>query len=272
MASRFARLKAFLGDMRAEPGESRSILRTVPALLRGNEFARRWRSVPPDVGSAATPANALRTFFEGRRNGRGVWKWEHYFDIYDRHLSRFVGTDAHLLEIGVHGGGSLDMWLEYLGARATIHGVDILPTCTAYARDRVHIAIGDQADRRFWERFRGETPQLDVVIDDGGHTPEQQIVSLEELLPHLRPGGVYLCEDVHGVHHDFAAYASGLAARLHGADWCAGDALSVVPSAVQCDIQSVHIYPFVVVIERTKAPVERFTAPQHGTEWPPLTD
>ena len=37
-----------------------------------------------------------------------------------------------------------------------------------------------------------------------GHTPEQQIVTLEEMLPHLRPGGVYLCEDVHGIHHDFA--------------------------------------------------------------------
>ena len=54
----------------------------------------------------------------------------------------------------------------------------------------IKVFIGDQADRKFWSQFRREVPILDLVIDDGGHEPEQQIVSLEELLPHLRPGGV----------------------------------------------------------------------------------
>ena len=36
---------------------------------------------------------------------------------------------------------------------------------------------------------------VDIVIDDGGHTMNQQIVSFEELFPIVSSDGVYLCED-----------------------------------------------------------------------------
>ena len=36
-----------------------------------------------------------------------------------------------------------------------------------------------------------------ILIDDGGHTMEQQIVTFEELYDHINDGGIYLCEDVH---------------------------------------------------------------------------
>ena len=38
---------------------------------------------------------------------------------------------------------------------------------------------------------------IHVLIDDGGHTMEQQQVSLGFLLKHVRPGGYYVIEDVH---------------------------------------------------------------------------
>jgi hypothetical protein len=57
-----------------------------------------------------------------------------------------------------------------------------------------------------------------MVVDDGGHQPEQQTVSLNELLPHLRPGGVYFCEDIHGSpDNPFASYVYNLA---HGLNDC----------------------------------------------------
>ena len=58
------------------------------------------------------------------------------------------------------------------------------------ADERTKIFIGDQADRSFWAEVRQTAPLIDIVIDDGGHLPEQQLVTLEELLPHVRPGGV----------------------------------------------------------------------------------
>ena len=47
--------------------------------------------------------------------GRQIHKWHHYFEIYDRHLARFRGSDVHVLEFGVAQGGSMQMWKEYFG-------------------------------------------------------------------------------------------------------------------------------------------------------------
>jgi hypothetical protein len=64
-------------------------------------------------------------------------------------------------------------------------------------------------------RISRRVPTLDIVIDDGGHEPEQQIASLEELLPFLQPGGAYFCEDVHGMYNEFASYVHGLGHKLN---------------------------------------------------------
>jgi hypothetical protein len=200
-----------------------------------------------------------------------VWKWEHYLDIYHRHLQKFVGRDVTLLEVGVYSGGSLDMWKAYFGARCNVIGVDIEERCRAYEDADTRIFIGDQADRALWARVKHAVPALDIVIDDGGHDPAQQIVTLEELLPHLRPGGVYICEDVHGVHQRFAAYVAGLATQLNATIDVRGDVLAASPTPFQQAVRSVHHYPFVVVIERTDRTVA-FVAPKRGSDWQPFYD
>ena len=142
--------------------------------------------IATDEPTPHTNSNALREFFDSRKQGQGIWKWNHYFDIYDRHFRRFRGQEVHVLEIGVYSGGSLEMWREYFGPKARIFGVDIEPDCRVYESDNIKIFIGDQADRLFWRDFRQQVTTLDIVIDDGGHLAEQQIVSVEELLPFLR--------------------------------------------------------------------------------------
>ena len=78
------------------------------------------------------PANHFRVFAEQRTTGRGLWKWDHYFDIYNRHFARFRNTAATHIEIGVYSGGSLEMWRDYFGPTATIIGVDIQASVRAY--------------------------------------------------------------------------------------------------------------------------------------------
>ena len=87
------------------------------------------------------------------------------------------------------------MWRDFFGDRCQIYGVDIEPACRQYENTHTRVFIGDQADREFWHQLRRDVPRLDIVIDDGGHRAEQQVVTLEETLPYLSPGGVYLCED-----------------------------------------------------------------------------
>jgi len=140
--------------------------------------------------------NDLERYFS-QNTGRVIDKWQHYFEVYDRHFSRFRGTAVHMMEIGVYQGGSLQMWKDYFGPKATIYGVDVDPRCKDFEEDRIKILIGDQEDRRFLRSIKESVPQLDILLDDGGHTMKQQIHTFEELFGHIDPQGVYLCEDMH---------------------------------------------------------------------------
>lgn len=138
----------------------------------------------------------LYDYFENNP-GRLIHKWLHYFGIYERHLGAFRGRPIRLIEFGVFHGGSLQMWKHFLGPQAQIIGVDIDPRCAALAEPGIEIVIGDQEDRQMHARLREKYGEFDVVIDDGGHKMRQQIVTFEELYPALKPGGIYLAEDLH---------------------------------------------------------------------------
>ena len=129
--------------------------------------------------------------------GKLIHKWNHYFEIYDRHFARFRGTDVHVVEFGVFHGGSLQMWKQYFGPKARIFGVDINPHCKKLGGEQIEIFIGDQEDRSFLKSLAKQIPRIDILIDDGGHTMPQQINTFEELFPHVDEKGVYLCEDLH---------------------------------------------------------------------------
>lgn len=138
----------------------------------------------------------LHELFKRRNDGR-CDKWHHYFDIYERHLAQFRGQAVNYLEIGVQAGGSLLLMRDWLGPAAKISGVDIDPACKRIESEGFSIHIGDQADKGFIQAVAQSTGPLDVVLDDGGHTAQQMIVSFFGLWPHLNPGGVYIVEDMH---------------------------------------------------------------------------
>jgi hypothetical protein len=235
--------------------------------LRGYRFARRLPPANAGAAADAPPKGVLERYFDAHTEGPGIWKWRHYFDIYERHLARFVGRDVHVVEVGIYSGGSLPMWREYFGAGCRLYGVDIEPVCRAYEDDAVRVFIGDQGDPEFWAGFRHAVPTVDILIDDGGHSAALQIATLEAMLPHIRRGGVYLCEDVHGAFHPFHAFVDGLARPLHaiGAPEAPGP-----PNALHQHVASVHRYPLVTVIEKPPGPVRAFEAPKRGTEWQPF--
>jgi hypothetical protein len=214
--------------------------------------------------------NPLWTYFGNNRTGPGIWKWEHYFAVYHRHFAKFIDTPVTVLEIGIYSGGSLGMWRSYFGDQCHVIGIDIKDACRVYESDFTSIYIGDQADRGFWKTLRSQIKEVDIVIDDGGHTPQQQRVTLEEVLPWLNSGGVYVCEDIHGIDNPFAFYASRLAEHLNFQRKASGPILECKASDFQSAIQSVSFYPFCLVIEKTEQEVRRYAAPKHGTEWQPF--
>ncbi len=251
---------------------ARLLAQSAPMTVRGYRFGSDVRpiDVPASPGASPDGTNALRNYFEEHREGPGIYKARHYFDLYARHLAEFVGREVVVVEVGVYSGGSLGMWASYFGEKATVHGVDIQEACRIYEADRVHIHVGDQADRAFWKRFKDEVPFIDVLIDDGGHHPNEMRVTFEELFPILRPGGVYICEDIIN-GNEFLAYLGGLSEHLmtYKSTPLAEPGVASSASSLQRAARAIHFYPFVAVVERTLGPDVEFQFPKHGSEWQP---
>jgi hypothetical protein len=139
--------------------------------------------------------NDLEKYFYSNQ-GRLIHKWLHYFEIYDNHFKRFRGKEVVIVEIGVFHGGSLQMWKHYFGDKAKIYGIDINPRVKELEEENIKILIGSQSDRNFLREVKDKLPPIDILIDDGGHKMNQQIVSFQELYPKIKPDGIYLCEDL----------------------------------------------------------------------------
>jgi len=139
----------------------------------------------------------LVKYFNENQNKNSITKWVHYFDIYERHFNAFINKNVKVLEIGVWQGGSLKMWKEYFGKEAQIIGVDTNPKCKMLEEEQIKIYIGDQANIDFLDNIIKEEGPFDIIIDDGGHFPYQQITSFNKLFFNLKDGGIYLCEDLH---------------------------------------------------------------------------
>lgn len=128
--------------------------------------------------------------------GRQIHKWHHYFEIYDRHFSRFRNTNVVVVEFGVSHGGSLQMWKNYFGKDCQIIGVDINPKCKEVEEDQIQVFIGSQNDRQFLKLLSKKIPRIDILIDDGSHMVSHQIGVFEELFDTIGKDGIYLCEDL----------------------------------------------------------------------------
>ena len=125
-----------------------------------------------------------------------------YFDSYDYFFSKYRNQNITFVEIGVSTGGSLFMWRDYFGPNARIIGVDLNPDAKKLEEHGFEIFIGNQSDSQFWDDFTKKVGLIDVVLDDGGHTYEQQIITTESLLSAMNDGGVIVVEDTHTSYMD----------------------------------------------------------------------
>jgi len=201
--------------------------------------------------------NDLEKYFE-ENSGRLIHKWQHYLEVYDRHFSRFRGKDVVILEIGVYHGGSLQMWKHYFGPKARIYGIDINPRCKELEEENITILIGSQEDPEFLRTVRETVPPVDILIEDGGHTMRQQIMTFEELFQHVKEDGVYVCEDIHTSYlleygggykrrGTFIEYSKNFIDYLHA--WTSTQAGLQVTDFTR-GVFGVHYYANMVVVEK----------------------
>ena len=128
----------------------------------------------------------------------------HYTRVYDALFAPRRFEALRILEIGLCRGRvegwkqddvpSLRMWERYF-PNAVVVGADI-EDFSAFDGGRVTTRRVDQGDPDGLRRLAEEDGPFDIIIDDGSHASRHQQMTLAALFGRLRPGGVYVIEDL----------------------------------------------------------------------------
>lgn len=182
----------------------RQFPRVCVRLFKSKEIFRRynpstaWKSGPVEPNSIHDIAT--RQFTELNHLATDKY-WVHsYTRHYDRHLSHLRDKKIKILEIGVFRGASLLLW-KHAFPKALVYGIDkntAIWQLFLKGQKRIKVFVGRQEDEKFLAEQVIPAGPFDVIIDDGGHMPEQQLPTFRNLWPHLNEGGQYILEDLHG--------------------------------------------------------------------------
>lgn len=122
-------------------------------------------------------------------------KKKNYFEIYQNLFNSYRNKDIVFLEIGLNDGGSINFFKNFFSPNSKIIGFDCNPKSLILERENIKIFKGDQGSEKDWIKFFKIYGKLDIVLDDGGHTNKQQIVTFENVLPNLNDDGLLVIED-----------------------------------------------------------------------------
>jgi O-antigen biosynthesis protein len=142
--------------------------------------------------------------------GKLADKWQTYLSEWERLFASLRNQAINLFEIGVHNGGSLEIWAKYFGHAEKIVGVDNNQDCQqlSFSDPRISVIIGDVNSDAVESKLQELSSELHIIIDDGSHQSGDIIQSFLRYFKFLQPGGYYLIEDLHASYWD--AYNGGL--------------------------------------------------------------
>ncbi len=159
--------------------------------------------------NALAPTRVCRVM---TRHGSDKGREHNYSTVYSTLFKERWGQPLTILELGLGSnnpdtpsnmgifgmpGASHRGWRE-LFPNALVYGADV-DRRILFQEDRIKTFYCDQSDRssiqELWSHpdLRGGA---DIIIEDGLHTLEANISFLEGSLNHLRPGGIYITEDI----------------------------------------------------------------------------
>lgn len=203
--------------------------------------------------------------------------WDLYLDVYDRVLAPWRERPIDFLQVGVQNGGSLEIWSRFFPKARTITGCDIDPRCGALAFDdpRIAVVVGAVNTMEAARKILDCSPFFDVFIDDGSHVSNDIVMTFRNYFPRVKPGGLFLIEDLHcaylpgwggGLREPASAmgFLKLLVDGLHHASWKDQADFGQLASAflppeakpdagLANDIASIQFYDSVCVIEKRLA-------------------
>lgn len=111
-------------------------------------------------------------------------------NFYDKVLKEGRSKVKNFMEIGVAGGGSLELWKDYYPKKVNIHAIDI----HHFEVEGVKRKVGDAYTQEMADLFKDD--YFDVIIDDGSHNLDDWYKLVDLWLPKVKEGGRLIIEDV----------------------------------------------------------------------------
>ena len=129
------------------------------------------------------------------RQGTDKANLHSYGVVYDPLFAPYKTTATSVLEIGLETGSSLAAFHDYF-PQATIYGIDIIDRVYPEYKslDRLQLVFGDALTTSIVNHFG---TSYDIVVEDASHIPEHQKQHFADFCTLVKPGGVYVMEDVH---------------------------------------------------------------------------
>lgn len=156
---------------------------------------------PPPTPSPTPPSLTFTEILQ--ESGSDKYFSHHYERYYSSWLAPYRSLPkVKVLEIGAYTGKSLRVWDRYFTDPAMIMGLayqgdgkKTYEQVKGYNDTAMHVYFGDQSKKETMD-FLAEKGPWDVLIDDGSHVPQHMIFSFFSLWKSVRPGGVYIVEDL----------------------------------------------------------------------------
>jgi len=145
----------------------------------------------------------LLTIFNNHK-GKISDKWLSYIKEWNKLFLPLRQKQINLFEIGVLNGGSLEIWAKYFKQADNIIGCDINQACDQlkFSDQRISVLIGNANSDDIENQLQNLVTNLDIIIDDGSHKSSHIIHSFSRYFKYLRPGGLYIIEDLHTSYWD----------------------------------------------------------------------
>lgn len=146
--------------------------------------------------SISTDKNSVSFF---KYNDRYEFLQYHSYieNFYESNFAEYRDRKNSILEIGIDTGGSIALWHEYF-SNSTILGVDIKKDRlkVEYDEDKFDRAVYAYVKDAYDPTFIKSLGTFDIIIDDGPHTIESQLITVKHYLKKLNSGGILVIEDI----------------------------------------------------------------------------
>ena len=149
--------------------------------------------VLPSVTVASQNKSYREVFLEHKDHASD--KWENYLDIYQFHLTPYVGKNISIMEIGVQNGGHLQILSKFLD-NAKIYGIDVNEDVRKLTLGKDIVTFCFDATKKELVDSNLKDLSFDVIIDDASHISSDVIQSFELLFQRVNPNGLYIIEDL----------------------------------------------------------------------------